>query len=48
MEKRERKHYFENFVLDGRIILEWIFKKQGERAWIEFTWVRTGSSGGLL
>jgi hypothetical protein len=31
--------------VDGRIILKW---KQGEKVWIVFLWLRTGTSGGLL
>jgi hypothetical protein len=35
-------------LVDGRIILEWILKKWGEKVWTGFIWLRMGSSGELL
>jgi hypothetical protein len=40
--------YLGDKVVDGRILLKWILKKQDMRMWTRFIWHRTGSSGGLL
>jgi hypothetical protein len=37
----------ENLDVDGTIILKWILKKFDVRAWIDFIWLRIGSSIGL-
>jgi hypothetical protein len=34
--------------VDGRIILKWIFKTLGGWAWTGLSWLRIGTSGGLL
>jgi hypothetical protein len=34
--------------VDRRIILKWILGKWGYRVWIEFTWLRIQTGGGLL
>jgi len=34
--------------VDGRIILRWIFSKWDVRLWIESSWLRIGSGGGLV
>jgi hypothetical protein len=34
--------------VDGRIILERILGKQGGKVWTAFTWLRIGTSAGLL
>jgi hypothetical protein len=44
--------YFQNdgFIdlgIDGRIILEWILGKEGERVWTGCIWLRIGTDGGL-
>jgi len=37
-----------NLVLGGEIILKWTLKQYDGKAWIEFIWLRRGTSGGLL
>jgi hypothetical protein len=39
-------YYSENLGVDGRIILEWIFGKYGEKLWIGCIWLGIGTSGG--
>jgi len=34
--------------VDGRIILRWIFRKWDVRVWIESSWLRISSVGGLV
>jgi hypothetical protein len=43
----EREH-LENLVVDGIIILKWIFKKWDREAWIGFILLRIGTGGGRL
>jgi hypothetical protein len=43
----EERH-LEDPGLDGRIILEWIFKEWDGRAWIGVIWLRIGTGGRLL
>jgi hypothetical protein len=31
--------------IDGKIILQWIFGKCGEKLWTELVWIRIGKSG---
>jgi hypothetical protein len=38
----------EDIGVDGRIILEWILRKYGEKVLPGFMWLRIGTSGGLL
>jgi len=40
--------HLEDLVVDGKIILEWILRKQGREVWIGFIWLKIGTSGGLL
>ena len=44
---RERDN-LEDPVVDGRIILGWIFRKWDVEAWTGSIWLRTGTSGGHL
>jgi hypothetical protein len=46
--KREYKRHSEGLDIDGRITLEWISEKQGEKMWTGCIWLRIGTSGGLL
>jgi hypothetical protein len=43
---RERDH-LKDVVVDGKIILKWIFKKW-DGAWTGLIWLRIGTGGGLL
>jgi hypothetical protein len=36
----------ENLVVDGRIILQRVFKKWDEEAWTGLIWYRIGTNGG--
>jgi hypothetical protein len=38
----------EELGLDGRIILEWILRRVGERVWVVFIWLRIETGGRLL
>jgi hypothetical protein len=38
----------EDLVIDGRIILKLIFKRQVEDAWTGLIWLRIGTGVGLL
>ena len=44
---RKRDH-FEDQVVDGRIIIRWIFRKWDVRAWTGLIWLRIGTDGGHL
>jgi len=44
---RERDH-LEDPVIDGRVILIWIFRKWDEGLWTGSSWLRIGTVGGLL
>jgi hypothetical protein len=43
----EHVAYMGDLVVEGRIILQLILRKQGIRMWIEFNWLRIGFSGRL-
>jgi len=38
----------QNLGVDGRVTLEWILVKYGEKVWTGWIWPRIGTSGGLL
>jgi len=44
---RERDN-LEDPVVDGRIVLRWIFRKSDVRVWTESSWLRIGTGGGQL
>jgi hypothetical protein len=46
--KSEGKRLLEDLGVDERIIFAWILRKQGEKVYSEFIWLRIGVSGGLL
>jgi len=46
--KPEEKDHFEDRGVDGRIILRWIFRKWDVGVWTGSSWLRIGTSGGLL
>jgi hypothetical protein len=37
LESLKGRDHLENLVVDGRIILEWILRKQGGKVWTRFT-----------
>ena len=47
-DRSEGKNHLENLGVDGRIILNWILKKQECQAWSGFIWLRIGTSSGLF
>jgi len=40
--KPERKDYFEELGVDGKIILEWVFGKKVGKFWTACMWLRLG------
>jgi hypothetical protein len=38
----------EDLIVDGRIILRWIFREWDVRVWIRWRWFRIGTGGGNL
>jgi hypothetical protein len=40
------KNHLEDLVLDGRIILRWIFRKWDVGVWTGSSWLRIGTGGG--
>jgi len=38
----------EDLGVDGRLMLEKILEKQGEKIWIGFMWIKVGFNDGLL
>ena len=44
---RERDH-LEDPVVDGRIILRWLFRKWDVRVWTGWIWLRIGTGDGHL
>ena len=43
-----KKEHLGDLRVDGRIILKYILRKQNERSWIGFIWLRLGEIGRLL
>jgi len=42
----KEKFHLEDPVVDGRIILKWIFRKWDVGAWTGLVWLRIGAGGG--
>jgi hypothetical protein len=38
----------EDLSVDGKIILEWILRKQGRKVWTLFIWLRIVTSGRIF
>jgi hypothetical protein len=41
------RDHLEDLGVEGKIILEWILKRQRGMVWTGLIWLRTGGSGGL-
>jgi hypothetical protein len=48
LENLKVRDHLEDLGVDGKIILEWILGKYGERVWNRFVWLRTETGCGLL
>jgi hypothetical protein len=49
LSKHEGESHLEELGVDGRIILQWIFKKwDGEGIWTGFIWLRVRTDGRIL
>jgi len=46
--KPEGKNHLEDPGVDGKIILRWIFRKWGVRAWTGSIWLKIWTGCGLL
>jgi hypothetical protein len=44
---KERDH-LKDLGVNVRILIKWIFKRENERAWSLFVWLRVGATGGFL
>ena len=42
-----KRDHLEDPVVDGKIILRWIFRR-GDAAWTALIWLRIGTGGGQL
>jgi hypothetical protein len=47
-ENLKARDHLRDLGVDGRIILQRLLKRQTVKVGIGFTWLRTGTSGGLL
>jgi hypothetical protein len=43
----KEREVFEDLAIDGRVVLQWIIKKQDQKSWTGFIWLRTEISGEL-
>ena len=46
--KPDEKSNLEDSVVNGRIVLRWIFRKWDVGIWTESSWLRTGTGVGQL
>jgi hypothetical protein len=47
-ENLKGRDHSKDLDVDGKIILEYILRKKGGKAWSGFIWIRIGTIGGLL
>jgi hypothetical protein len=47
-EDLKERYQTEDRGINGKIILDWIFRKYGRTLWTGFIWLTTGASGGIL
>jgi hypothetical protein len=47
-DKLKGRDYSEDPGVDIKIILDWIMEKECGNVWTGFSWLRIGTSGGLL
>jgi hypothetical protein len=48
LENMNGRDYSKDISVGGRIILEWILRKQVTRVWTGFIWLRVRPNGGVL
>jgi hypothetical protein len=48
LENLKGRNHSQDLGVDGRIILDWIFGRQGGKVWTGCSWLRIGTSGGPL
>ena len=48
VDKPEGKNHLDDLGMDGTITLQCILKKLYGKVWVEFIWLSTGTSDGLL
>jgi hypothetical protein len=46
--KLNGRDHSEDLGVDGKLIVEWIVRKWGEKFWTGFIWLRIGTSDGLF